>query len=147
MDSFTENGLAKIAAAHGHTSAARTSAVTSPASQHQSGAAGLSFAGNGSQNLTCVRIHQSRCDPYHRLGVLRPYAPVTETPASSQVSNATAANAGALIVAAKLGDAAHDDGIHSQNPADLCRGGGVRSVAVGEVLLCQNLIQGAALNH
>ena len=69
-----------------------------------------------------------------------------EAEAAERAGGRAAADVGALVIAAELGDAADDDGVDAQNARDL--GGGVRvgAVAVGEVLLGQHLVEFLALD-
>jgi len=59
---------------------------------------------------------------------------------------ATSANALLLRVIAELGDAADDDGIHPKQLAELGCRVGVRTIAIGEILLGQNLVHGLPLD-
>jgi hypothetical protein len=40
-----------------------------------------------------------------------------------------------LIIAAELRDAADNDGVYSQNPADLCGRRSIRAITIGKILL------------
>ena len=52
-----------------------------------------------------------------------------------------------LIVAAKLGDGAGDDGTHAQNTADFGGSCSIDAVAIGEILFFEDLIHGVAVDH
>src|SRR5271163_1694185 len=51
-----------------------------------------------------------------------------------------------LIIAAKLGDVSGNDCIDPEDMADLCGSGGISPVAVGEVLLMQDLVDRVPLD-
>src|SRR4029077_10997919 len=69
------------------------------------------------------------------------------TDSVSAPATASAADVGVLGVVTELGDAAHDDGVNSQQLAQLGRRGGVRSVTVREILFGQNLVHSFAIDH
>jgi len=60
--------------------------------------------------------------------------------------SAAAAEVGLLGLVAELRDAAHDDGVNSEQLAQFCGAGGVGAVGVGEVLLRHDFVQSLALN-
>src|SRR5262249_50662353 len=59
----------------------------------------------------------------------------------------TAADSGVLVIAAKLGNRSHDDGVHTQNPPDLGGCGWIGAVAIGKILFGKNLVQLFPLDH
>src|SRR5581483_5406470 len=67
--------------------------------------------------------------------------------AESAPAAATAANFGVLVLAAELRDAAHDNGVHTEQLADLGGAVRIRSIAGRKILLRQDLVQRFALNH
>ena len=64
-----------------------------------------------------------------------------DSEAAQRAGRRTAADGGTLVVTAELGDAADDDGIHTQNAGDLGGAGGVGAIAVGEILFRQDLVE------
>ena len=66
---------------------------------------------------------------------------------AAEPTTRTAPHVVALVLTAKLGDAADHHSVHTQNPADFGGGLGVRTVAIGEILLPNDFGEGLALDH
>src|SRR5437660_7655365 len=96
------------------------------AGQRFARALALPFAGYRGQNLAGGGIDQPSADGAHGLGVAGLYS----KPAQPARSYSQSTNVSGFVVAAELGDAAHNDGVHSQDLADLCRCGRIGTVTV-----------------
>src|ERR1035437_2534425 len=115
-------------------------AVASTGAQDASAAARLfAVALHRGQDLGGRRVDHARGNGTHGGGFGSFHAADSE--AAQRVGRRTAADGGTLIVTAELGDAADDDGIDTENAGDLGGAGGVGAVAVGEILLRQDLVE------
>ena len=113
------------------------------AAQHRGAGAGrLAGAVGYGHDLAGIDVDDAGGDGHVGLGVGVAEAAEAE---AAPVAAATA-KVGLLGLIAELGDAAHDDGVHAQQLADLGGAGGIGAIGVGEVLLGHDLVQGLALD-
>src|ERR1035437_6468225 len=139
VDRRPQNGVGEVGTLHIEPRATRA-AVASTRSQDTGAAARLfAVALHRGQDLGGRRVDHARGNGTHGGGFGSFHAADSE--AAQRVGRRTAADGGTLIVTAELGDAADDDGIDTENAGDLGGAGGVGAVAVGEILLRQDLVE------
>ena len=116
-------------------------AAAAPA-HRRAGSLRLALAFRDGHDFAGVDVDEPRTQPDDRLALLLSEA----ADADAAESAADAADAGVLRVVAELGDAADDDRVDAEQPADLRGGVRVGAVAVREVLLGENLVERLALD-
>src|ERR1039457_3739840 len=143
-DSRAQNGVPEVGTPH--IEAAPTRIAPASTRSHNAGAAArlLAVALHAGQDLGGGRVDHARRNGAHSGGLGGLDAAYSE--AVERAGRRSAADRGTLIVAAELGDAADDDGIHTQNAGDLGGARRVGAVAVGEILLLDDLVELFALD-
>src|SRR6185436_18290283 len=86
-----------------------------------------------------------RAQLYHRLALVLGHP--AQAILAANAAKSPSPDGSLLIVPSKLRDAADDDRIHPQDAPQLGGAGGIGTVAVREILLGQDLVQGLALDH
>jgi hypothetical protein len=106
---FAQYSLAKVAASHIESGATAAAATRSGSNQRSARARRLTGPGHGSKYYARRGIYQSRGDSHYCFSLARSNAADSEL--GSIASESAAANVSVLIIAAKLRDAADDDGV------------------------------------
>src|ERR1039457_5921856 len=122
-------------------------AAPASARPHDAGARARLFAValRRGQDLGRGGVDHACCNCAHGGGLGSFHA--ADSVAAQHTRRPAAADGSTLIVTAELGDAADDDGIHAEDAGDLGGAGGVGAVAVGEVLLRQDLVELFAFDY
>src|ERR1019366_5220482 len=142
VHSLAQDGLLEVAAAEVNRAAAPAMPVPSAAQQRRALAARLTLPGGNHEDLSGVNVDDPGVHCHDRFGLL-----VANSPDSVSAPVATAAaNIGVLGVVTELRHAADDDSVYPEQFAQLRRGVGVGAIAVGEILLGQDLVHGFALD-
>ena len=146
IDRRAQDGVGEIGALHIER-AARHAAVAAAGAEDAGAVARLfAVALDAGQNLRRGGIDHARRDRCRRRWIWTSSTPPMSE-AAERAGCGAAADVGALIVAAELGDAADDDGVDAEDACDFGGAGGVGAVAVGEVLLGEDLVELLALDH
>src|SRR5580704_12456267 len=141
MGGFAEDGVAEVAAAHVYSAAATAASSATCAKERGAAAGGFTGAGDCRNDFAGVDVDHTGGngnDRFRIFGADAAEAVFRAEPAGADV--------GVLVVAAKLGDAADDDGVHAEELADFGGAGGIGAVAVGEILFGEELVESCALN-
>src|ERR1019366_5148223 len=139
VDGLTQDGVGEVGTLHIERATA-PAAGTSAGAQDAGARAGLfAVALHRGQDLGGGGVDHARRYSAHGGGFGGLHAADSE--AAQRAGRRSAADGGTLIVTAELGDAADDDGIHTENTGDLGGAVGVGAVAVGEILFLENLVE------
>src|SRR5450759_5053142 len=139
VDGLAQDGVGEVGILHIERATAPAAGVSAGAQDAGARARLFAVALHRGQDLGGRRVDHARGNGTHGGGFGSFHAADSE--AAQRVGRRTAADGGTLIVTAELGDAADDDGIDTENAGDLGGAGGVGAVAVGEILLRQDLVE------
>src|SRR6266567_1721809 len=112
------------------------------ANQRSARAFRRAFARDRGQDLSGGSVYQARADGAHCLG----FAPLNAADAESPRPETYTTHALGLVVAAKLGNGAHNDCINPKDSCKLLCSRRISTVAIGKVLFRQDLVQRLALD-
>src|ERR1039458_4391701 len=145
VDGRAQNGVGEVGALHIERATAPAAGTSAGAQNAGAAARFLAVALDAGENFGGGGVDHARRHRAHGGGFGSLHA--AESEAVERAGRRPAAHGGALVVTSELGDAADDDGIDTQNAGDLGGRVGVGAVAVGEILLGQNLVELLAFDH
>jgi len=138
LGGFADDRGLKIAAAEIHAAGAESAPTAAAAQQRSARPLGFPLAFSDGEDFSRVDVHNP---PVNRDNCFR-ILPADAAKSELTQSGSHAADIGRLGVVPELGDAADDDRVDAEEFSDLCRRCRVRTVAIGEVLFGQDLVQG-----
>ena len=142
LHGFPKNRLLEVAAAEVGAASTEAMPVAATAEQRRAFPRGFPLTVGNTENLAAIDVHHAGVDGDDGLALFLSEA----ADAESAETAAGATDIGVLGFVAELRDAANNDGVHSEELPDLGGRGCVGAIAIGEILLGENLVQCFALN-